>query len=117
MACAFQHAYTPEIEQLSRHYHESLSEKDRRRVAALAAIKLGHGGIEYMARGLGCDPQTIRDGMRERKPLPDDPAGPRVRKPGGGRKKTEAKHPDWIEQVQRTIDHRTAGAPRRHNLV
>jgi len=117
MAFYFQNAYTPEIEELSRQYHQSLSEKDRRRFAALEAIKLGHGGIEYLARVLGCDPQTIRDGMRELHQLPDDSAGPRVRKPGGGRKKTEVKHPDLIEQVQRTIDNRTAGDPMRHDLV
>ena len=117
MAFYFQKTYAPEIEQLLRQYHQSLSEKDRRRFAALEAIKLGHGGIEYIARILECDPQTIRGGMRELKQLPNDPAGPRVRKPGGGRKKTETQHPDVIEQVQRTIDHRTAGDPMRHNLV
>lgn len=117
MAFYFQKTYAPEIEQLLRQYHQSLSEKDRRRFAALEAIKLGHGGIEYIARILACDPQTIRGGMRELKQLPHDPAGPRVRKLGGGRKKTETQHPDVIEQVQRTIDHRTAGDPMRHNLV
>lgn len=117
MAFHFQKTYAPEIEQLLRQYHQSLSEKDRRRFAALEAIKLGHGGIEYIARILACDPQTIRVGMRELKQLPHDPAGPRVRKLGGGRKKTETQHPDVIEQVQRTIDHRTAGDPMRHNLV
>ena len=117
MAFHFQKTYAPEIEQLLRQYHQSLSEKDRRRFAALEAIKLGHGGREYIARILACDPQTIRGGMRELKQLPHDPAGLRVRKPGGGRKKTETQHPDVIEQVQRTIDHRTAGDPMRHNLV
>src|SRR2546422_11722057 len=43
--------------------------------------------------------------------LPDDPAGNRVRKPGGGRKKAEAKHPELIQQVQHTIKDRTAGDP------
>jgi hypothetical protein len=117
MVFHFHKTYTPDIEELLRHYHQSLSEKDRRRLAALEAIKLGHGGIEYITRVLGCDPQTIRDGMRELKQLPDDPAGPRVRKPGGGRKKTETKQPDLIEQVQRTLDNRTAGDPMRHDLV
>jgi hypothetical protein len=39
---------------------------------------------EYIAEVLGCDAKTIREGMRELKQLPDDPAGPRVRKSGGG---------------------------------
>ena len=41
MAFYFQKTYRPEIEQLLRQYYQSLSEKDRRRFAALEAIKLG----------------------------------------------------------------------------
>src|SRR5712691_7739051 len=86
---SFQKTDSPDIEQLLRQYDQSLSEKDRRRFAALAAIKLGHGGIRSIAQVLACDPHTVKDGMRELKQLPDDPVGSRVRKPGGGRKKTE----------------------------
>ncbi len=43
----------------------SLNERDRRRYAAVEAAKLGHGGIEYISRVLGCDPATIRRGMSE----------------------------------------------------
>ena len=111
MAFYFQKPYGPEIEQQLRQYYQSLSEKDRRRFAAVEAIKLGHGGTRYIAKVLGCDPQTVKDGMRELKQLPDDPAGNRVRKPGGGRKKAEAKHPELIQQVQHTIKDRTAGDP------
>jgi Rhodopirellula transposase DDE domain len=117
MAFYFQKTYSPEIEQLLRQYYQSLSEKDRRRFAALEAIKLGHGGTRYLAKVLGCDPQTVRDGMRELKQLPDDPAGRRVRKPGGGRKKTEVKQTDLIQQVQDTIKDRTAGDPMRQDVV
>jgi hypothetical protein len=117
MAFYFQKTYSPEIEQLLRQYSQSLSEKDRRRFAALEAIKLGHGGIRSMAKVLGCDPQTVKDGMRELKQLPDDPAGSRVRKPGGGRKKTEVKQSTLTQQGQDTINHRTAGDPMRLNVV
>src|SRR5712691_10131930 len=117
MAFYFQKTYSPEIEQLLRQYYQSLSEKDRRRFAALEAIKLGHGGIRYMSKVLGCDPQTIKNGTRELKQLPDDPAGNRVRKPGGGRKKTEVKQADLIQQVQHTIKDRTAGDPMRQDVV
>ena len=44
MAFYFQEAYSPEIEQLLRHYYQSLSEKNRRCFAAIEAITLGHGG-------------------------------------------------------------------------
>ena len=117
MAFYFQKSYRPEIEQLLRQYYPSLSEKDRRRFAALEAIKLGHGGIRYISKVLGCDPQTIKDGLQELKQLPDDPAGSRIRKPGGGRKKTEVKHADLIQQVHDTIKDRTAGDPMREDVV
>jgi len=117
MAFAFQKTYNSEIERLLCQYYQSLSEKDRRRFAALEAIKLGHGGTRYIAKVLGCDPQTVKDGMRELKQLPDDPAGRRVRKPGGGRKKTEVKQEHLIQQVQDTIKNRTAGDPMRPDVV
>src|SRR5712671_2001265 len=117
MAFSFHKTYSPDIEQLLRQYYQSLSEKDRRRFAALEAIQLGHGGIRYMSKVLGCDPQTIKDGLRELKHLPDDPAGSRIRKPGGGRKKTEVKQADLIQQVHDTIKDRTAGDPMREDVV
>ena len=53
------------IELMMRRLYGSLGEKDRRRYAAIEALKLGHGGIEYIARVLGCDPKTIRVGLAE----------------------------------------------------
>src|SRR5712691_8907932 len=117
MAFYFQKTDRPDIEQLLRQYSQSLSEKDRRRFAALEAITLGHGGTRSIAKVLGCDPQTVKDGMRELTQLPDDPAGSRVRKPGGGRKKPEVKHADLPHQVQETIKNRTAGDPMRPHVV
>jgi len=117
MALDFQKPYSPDIEQQLRQYYQSLSEKDRRRFAAIEALTLGHGGIRYIAQVLGCDPQTVHEGLRELRQLPDDPAGKRVRKPGGGRKKTEVKHPAVVQQVQDTIKDRTAGDPMRADVV
>jgi hypothetical protein len=117
MVFYFQKPYGPAIEEQLCQYYQSLSEKDRRRFAAVQAITLGHGGIQYIAQVLGCDPQTVQGGMRELKQLPDDPAGKRVRKPGGGRKKTEVKHAALIQQVQDTIKDRTAGDPMREDVV
>jgi hypothetical protein len=58
-------------------------EKDRRRYAAVEAVRLGHGGVEYVAGVLGCDPKTVRQGRAELAALPAaDPAGDRVRKKG-----------------------------------
>jgi hypothetical protein len=75
--------YSPEIEQAMRSFYDSLSEKDRRRYAAVEVAKLGHGGIEYIAAVLGCDPKTIRHGQQDLGHLPDDLCD-RVRKKGAG---------------------------------
>jgi hypothetical protein len=68
-----------------RMFHASLSEKDRRRYAAVEAAKLGHGGTEYISCLLGCDPKTIRQGQQDLDQLPDG-LDDRVRKKGAGRR-------------------------------
>jgi hypothetical protein len=66
-----------------RAFFESLSEKDRRRYAAVESEKLGHGGTEYIASLFECDPNTIRQGKQDVEELPWDAADGRVRKKGG----------------------------------
>jgi hypothetical protein len=73
--------YSPEIEHAMRMFYDSLSEKDRRRYAAIEAAKLGYGGTAYIATLLGCDPKTIRQGQEDLDHLPDE-LGDRVRKEG-----------------------------------
>ena len=63
--------------------YQSLSEKDRRRYAAVEASKLGYGGTAYIADLFGCNPDTIRQGTADVEELPEDAAGNRVRKKGG----------------------------------
>jgi hypothetical protein len=58
-------AYPEDVERLMRRLFGSLRESDRRRYAAIEAAKLGHGGVEYIAAVLGCDPKTIRLGLTE----------------------------------------------------
>jgi hypothetical protein len=87
MAFVFQQRYDEHVERNMREFAQTLSEKDRRRLAALEASRLGHGGIEYVAGVLGCSTRTIERGLEELERLPDDPAAGRVRRPGGGRKK------------------------------
>lgn len=69
-------------------FYQTLSEKDRRRFAAVEAQRLGHGGITYVAQLLGCATKTISRGIEELELLDDDPAAGRVRRSGAGRKKT-----------------------------
>jgi len=87
MAFVFQERYEPQIEDRMRRFSETLSERDRRRFAALEAARLGHGGVEYIAEVLGCSTRTIERGAEEIDQLPTDPAAGRVRRPGAGRKK------------------------------
>jgi hypothetical protein len=74
--------YPEDVEQKMKQFADWLSEKDRRRYAAIEALKLGHGGIEYIAGLFGCDSKTIRQGMQDLE-QPEDPAAGRVRKKGG----------------------------------
>lgn len=70
-----------------RNFSQTLSEKDRRRYAAMEAQRLGRGGIVFIAKILGCSTRTISRGIKELDTLPNDPAAGRVRRPGAGRKK------------------------------
>lgn len=74
-------AYSADVEAKMKRLFGWLSEKDRRRYAAVEAAKLGHGGAEYVSRLLSCDPKTIRQGLADLDG-PDDPAPDRVRKKG-----------------------------------
>lgn len=74
--------YSGEIEEKMKRFSGWLSEKDRRRYAAIEAAKLGHGGIEYIARVLACDPKTIRQGLSDLEAAEDQATG-RIRKKGG----------------------------------
>ncbi len=77
----------PVAEELIRDFAATLSEKDRRRFAAIEATQRGHGGITYIADVIGCCTKTIERGIAELEHLKDDPAAGRVRRAGAGRKK------------------------------
>lgn len=73
--------YAPAVERRMKRLYERLSEKDRRRYAAVEADKLGHGGTEYIAQLFETDPKTIRQGLLDLEEE-QDPADERVRKKG-----------------------------------
>jgi hypothetical protein len=75
--------YPVETEERMQVLYRSLSEKDRRRYAAIEAEKVGHGGLSYVAKLFGCDPETVRHGQEDLAQLPQDEAAGRVRKKGG----------------------------------
>ena len=57
--------YDPSTEQTLKRFYATLSEKDRRRYAGVEALKLGHGGINYISQLLGCDRNTVAQGIEE----------------------------------------------------
>ena len=99
MAFVFSATYSSEAEVAAQAFYETLSEKDQRRYVAVEARRIGFGGIEYLASVFGCSRKTIERGLAELDELPNDPAAGRVRRPGGGRKKSRDGTPVGTEPV------------------
>ena len=57
--------YKKTVEEGMQNFYDSLSEKDKRRYAAIEALKLPHGGQEYICNLLGCDHKTIKQGLSD----------------------------------------------------
>jgi len=75
--------YKAEVERRMKVLFSWLSEKDRRRYAAVEADKLGHGGRQYIADLFGIDSKTINQGLAELE-MTEDAAGDRIRKKAVG---------------------------------
>jgi len=104
--------YPEAIEHLMRKYYGTLSEKDRRRYAAIEAQKLGHGGLTYIAQVLGCAQSTIAAGIQDLAALPEGSGyEARIRRPGGGRKSAVETVPDLEHAFWAVLDPHTAGDP------
>lgn len=102
--------YSREIEKEMRNFYHSLSEKDRRRYAAIEAKKLGRGGKSYICQVLDCNDRTIKRGMVEiSQALPENEK--RIRLAGGGRKSILATTPEIDTAFQRVLEEHTAGSP------
>jgi hypothetical protein len=104
-------AYAGEIETQMKFVFDELSEKDRRLYAAVEALKLPRGGQAYLATVFACNRKTIRRGQTELAEPERLPARPRVRQPGGGRKRLLATHPELPAQVREVLAEHTAGDP------
>jgi hypothetical protein len=103
-------SYPGEIEVQMQNYYQSLSEKDRRRYAAIEAVKLGYGGQAYIRRLFGCHHETLKLGLSELK----DKARlekERIREPGGGRKSAFETIAGLDEAFLRVLERYTAGSP------
>ena len=102
--------YSEEIEKKMNALYESLSEKDRRRYAAIEAEKLGHGGISYIANLFCCDEKTIRRGLEEFADQ-DNMQKERIRNQGGGRESKLDKYENIDEVFLDVLRKHTAGDP------
>lgn len=102
--------YPASIEAQMQRYYQSLSEKDRRRYAAIEAVKLGYGGQVYIRRLLGCHHETLALGLAE---LADETIleQERVRQAGGGRKSAFETIAGLDEAFLRVLEQHTAGSP------
>jgi predicted transcriptional regulator len=84
--------YEPHIEEKMKLFYDNLSEKDKRYYAAVEAAKLGYGGMQYISNLFKCSRQMIGRGLKELKCDNLLKKG-QVRKPGGGRKNYNQRHP------------------------
>jgi hypothetical protein len=85
--------YSQEVEELMITYYKSLSEKDRRHYAGLEALKLGHGGTNYISWLFRLNKKILikaKEELMSPSLLEQIPPG-RQRRPGGGRKKNETR--------------------------
>jgi hypothetical protein len=109
---------TSAVEQIGRRYarvRASLNERARRLFVASEAVAHGYGGISLVSRATGVARRTIGVGIAELQQIETSgtpPWGPqRVRKPGAGRKKTTAKDPTLLSDLQALVESTTRGDP------
>ena len=109
--------YSSEITAQMRKLYQSLSEKDRRRYAAIEAPKFGGGGISYIARILSVDRNTIAKGIKELKSESDTTFNQhRIRQKGGGRKTRDSQIPGLNETFLEVLKNYTAGSPMNEQI-
>jgi hypothetical protein len=117
--------YEQTHEAAMRVYFHSLPEDHRRCYAALEALKIGYGGVAYIARVLGISRRTIYRGIAELKQMgQDDPTHPRrpsgsagrIRRPGGGRRKASEAQVGLEETVEVVLEAHSAGSPTEESV-
>jgi hypothetical protein len=117
--------YGQEHEETMRLYFRSLPEDHRRRYAGIEALKIGLGGIAYIARVLGMSRRTIYAGIRELQAMGDDGGEPprrpsgdakRIRRPGGGRPKAAQRQAGLEQTFKEILEAHSAGSPTDPNV-
>jgi len=87
-----------------------LDERMRRLFAAAEASAIGHGGITKVSRATGISRPTIAAGLEELT-APSLADTKRVRKAGGGRKRTIDKDPTLLQDLEGLIEPTSRGDP------
>jgi transposase len=87
-----------------------LNERTRRLAAAAEAAAIGRGGIARVSRATGVSRRAIASGLDQLK-APDDLGASRIRRPGGGRKRTVETDATLCADLERLIDPVTRGDP------
>jgi len=87
-----------------------MTERSKRIWAATEAHALGRGGISAVSRATGIHRNTIAQGIRQLE-APETLAPDRIRRQGGGRKRSSVIDTTLIEDLERLIDPVTRGDP------
>src|SRR5260370_39247431 len=87
-----------------------LTERGRRRWAAVEAVSLGRGGISVVSAATGLAHSTIRRGIREVNTGDAPPPG-YERRPGAGRKPVAAADPGIRAGLERLVEPGSRGDP------
>jgi len=87
-----------------------LNERQRRLWLGAEARELGSGGVGIVAQAVGVAGDTVRRGRAELEE-PQALPYPRLRKPGGGRKRAEEGDPALVAALDKLVDPVTRGDP------
>jgi len=104
-----------DIQRRFRSLSPFLDERMRRLVAAAESEAIGYGGVSTVARATGVSRRAITEGIKElgqgksARKIP--PAPSRIRRKGGGRKRTTDKDPALLEDLDRLVNPATRGDP------
>ena len=86
-----------------------LDERQRRLLLGVEAHELGRGGVKAIAEATGVHPDTIARGVREVHGVAEPQ--PRVRAPGGGRKRPAETDPQLAVELRNLVAPGTRGDP------
>jgi hypothetical protein len=98
------------IKQLYEILYPVLDERYRRLLVSAGAMSMGYGGVSQISRATSVCRETIAHGIKELKESRELPSG-RVRKEGGGRKKTVLTDPTLKTDLESLIGPVTRGDP------